>query len=93
MSFVMAFHLHRLNKKQGRRRIAAGRIGRLVDTSILTVKEAAAHKNMLAEKGEGNDKPDTQAEDMTDMENMDFHYVSAHCLNIGLLRRLTPLFR
>jgi hypothetical protein len=84
MSFVMALHLHRLNKKQERRRIAAGWIGKLVDTSILTVKEAAeTQKRVSGEKGEVKDLPVTQTEDMTDMENVDFHYVSLHCLING----------
>lgn len=77
MSFVMAFHLHRLNKKQERRRIATGRTAKLVDTSILTLKEAAkAHQTLSGQKAEIKDTPDVKAEDLTDMQNMDFHYVS-----------------
>lgn len=77
MSLVMAVHLHRLNKKQQRRRTAAGCTGKLVDTSILTLEDAAkANRMRSSEKGETEVSADFESKDMTDMENMFFHYAS-----------------
>jgi hypothetical protein len=82
----MAAHLHRLNKKQERRRITAGFVGKSVDTSILTLADAAeAEKMRSGEKvGQGNTE-EVETEDTTDMENMFFHYVS--CFALALLVR------
>jgi hypothetical protein len=84
MSLLMAAHLHQLNKKQERRRIAAGFVEKSVDTSILTLADAAeAEKLQVAEKvGQGN-REEVKTVDTTDMENMFFHYVS--CFALALL--------
>jgi hypothetical protein len=78
MSLLMATHLHRLNKKQERRRIAAGFVGKSVDTSILTLADAAEAKKMRSDEKMGQSSvEEVKTEDTTDMENMFFHYVSA----------------
>jgi hypothetical protein len=84
----MAAHLHRLNKKQERRRIAAGCVGKSIDMSILTLEEAAeASKRQLGEKEAREVTELVETEDTTDMENMFFHYVSVlrACFTGGLL--------
>lgn len=76
-SFLMAAHLKRLNKKQELRRIAAGRVGKVKDVSIMRIEEAKAYREAMKAEGvreAGGEEADN--EDMTDMENMDFHYVS-----------------
>lgn len=73
----MAAHLKRLNKKQELRRIAAGRVGKVKDVSIMRIEEAKAYREAMKAEGvreAGGEEADN--EDMTDMENMDFHYVS-----------------
>ncbi|KAI5449351.1 hypothetical protein NCC49_004756 [Naganishia albida] len=74
-SFVMAGHLKRLNKKQELRRIAAGRVGKMKDLSIMAVKEAAAYREVMRAEGASSEAGLKEQEDRTDMENMDFHYV------------------
>lgn len=72
----MAGHLKRLNKKQELRRIAAGRVGKMKDLSIMAVKEAAAYREVMRAEGASSEAGLKEQEDRTDMENMDFHYVS-----------------
>lgn len=81
MSFVMAYYLNRLNRQQEERRIAAGRMGNVKDTSIMTLKQANTYKEQLKmemkAKGADVSKLNGDAfEDLTDLQNMDFHFVS-----------------
>lgn len=75
-SFLMAAHLKRLNKKQELRRIAAGRVGKVKDVSIMRIEEAKAYREAMRVEGVAEEKLAEEGNDMTDMENMDFHYVS-----------------
>lgn len=92
MSFGMALYLEHLNKRQYRRRTAAGRMGNVEDMSIMTVKEASAYKERLKEamKIEGVEDVELLRDglkDLTDIENMDFLYVSNRRLSIGPFSR------
>ncbi|KAJ9122842.1 hypothetical protein QFC24_003878 [Naganishia onofrii] len=67
--------------QQEERRIAAGRMGNVKDTSIMTLKQANTYKEQLKmemkAKGADVSKLNGDAfEDLTDLQNMDFHFVS-----------------
>lgn len=81
MSFVMAYYLNYLNKQQEKRRIAAGRMENIKDTSIMSLKQANVYKERLKvemrAKGADVSKLNKNAfEDLTDLQNIDFHFVS-----------------
>ncbi|RSH83783.1 hypothetical protein EHS25_005398 [Saitozyma podzolica] len=70
---LMGGYLKYLNLRQERRREAMGRIGRMVDTSIMTLEEAAEHNQRMAQDGEAVNRH--AFDDKTDFENPDFIYV------------------
>ncbi|KZT60604.1 MFS general substrate transporter [Calocera cornea HHB12733] len=71
-----AAYLHYLNKKQEKRRIAAGRPGHVVDTSIMTLEEVEKHRQHQIATGQVEINTNDHAfEDLTDFQNMDFMYV------------------
>ncbi len=74
----MAWHMKRLNKKNEKRREALGRVGKRLDTSIFTLKEANVYNEQLRkdmlESGH-NEKLNANAfDDLTDLQNPDFHF-------------------
>jgi hypothetical protein len=75
----MGAYLKYLNKKQEKRRIAAGRPAHVEDTSIMSMEDAEAYKlklkNALAAEGKADDINEAAFDDLTDWENMDFIYV------------------
>lgn len=79
MCFVMAGYLAHLNKSQEDKRVSAGQQRNAKDTSIMTLKQAAAHKAemqgaMTAEEKD-QDPKSYDAGDLTDIQNINFHYV------------------
>ena len=79
---ITAAYLHYLNRRQAARRRALGKTAAVVDTSILSIKDAAkarAERDKHAiEKEESNEKEvtnDQAFDDLTDWQNEDFVYV------------------
>ncbi|EJU03257.1 MFS general substrate transporter [Dacryopinax primogenitus] len=71
-----AAYLHYLNKQQEKRRLAAGRPGHVIDTSIMTLEEAEKHRQHQLATGQIELNTNEHAfEDSTDFQNMDFVYV------------------
>lgn len=74
---TMAAYLKYLNKQQEKRRIAAGRAPGAIDLSILSSEEASKHREALRAEAlsRGYVLNEEAFDDMTDKQNMDFHYV------------------
>ncbi|KAJ9119024.1 hypothetical protein QFC22_003513 [Naganishia vaughanmartiniae] len=78
MCFVMARYLAHLNKVQEMKRVSTGQRGNSQDTSIMSLKEAAAYKanlrtTIIEENPQGEEA--NKMDDLTDNENVNFHYV------------------
>jgi len=77
-TILMAFHMHRLNKKNEKRRETLGHVGKRLDTSIMTLKEAMAYnerlKKDMEEAGHVEKLNANAFEDLTDLQNPDFHF-------------------
>lgn len=76
----MANHLKYLNKKQHLQRTAAGKIGHMEDTSIMTLEDASAYKQRLNDSAPTEGLQATKLhrdglEDLTDFQNTHFIYV------------------
>lgn len=72
LAATTALYLHFLNKRQARRRVRKGKAAVVVDTSILTIEDAALARDVNEKNGETNDQ---SFDDLTDFQNEDFVYV------------------
>ncbi|WWC95843.1 hypothetical protein V866_002710 [Kwoniella sp. B9012] len=73
LCLFMGFYLKMLNRRQAKRREAAGGHANIQDTSIMTLEEAAEYNKKLA--AEGVLANQNAFADLTDFENPDFQYV------------------
>ncbi|WVQ62895.1 hypothetical protein V866_005884 [Kwoniella sp. B9012] len=71
----MAVYLKYLNRRQRKKRERMGRMVDIQDMSIMTLEEAAAYKRELAAAGEGHDINAHAFDDLTDLQNPEFHYI------------------
>ena len=69
---LTALYLHYLNRRQAAKRARKGKAAVVVDTSILTIEEAARARDVNEKNGETNDQA---FDDLTDFQNEDFVYV------------------
>ncbi|KAL5526554.1 hypothetical protein ACEPAF_8278 [Sanghuangporus sanghuang] len=65
-------YLHYLNRRQAAKRLRKGKTATVVDTSILSIEEAARAREINEKAGETNDQA---FDDLTDFQNEDFVYV------------------
>lgn len=66
-------YLHYLNRRQAAKRVRMGKVGNVIDTSILNIKDAAkARVETNLKEGVKNDQAFL---DLTDFQNEDFVYV------------------
>ena len=72
LAAVTGAYLHYLNRQQAAKRLRKGKTAAIVDTSILTIEEAARARQMNEKAGETNDQA---FDDLTDFQNEDFVYV------------------
>ncbi|OCF58222.1 hypothetical protein L486_04252 [Kwoniella mangroviensis CBS 10435] len=71
----MAVYLRYLNRRQRKKRERMGRMVDIQDMSIMTLEEAAAYKRELAAAGEGHDINAHAFDDLSDLQNPEFHCI------------------
>ena len=73
LACITAAYLHYLNKQQEKKRVALGKPEKVIDTSILSIEDAAKVRTEINQReGVTNDQA---FDDLMDWQNEDFVYV------------------